>query len=367
MDTGLLNELSYLLTLTVCVMFLPILRKSFVPVPVSSASNKILKKEESGRYKVFDSLRGVAMLAVILIHTVYLFPLSNVSINVAVLESMNTALRFALPIFYITSGMFLIAPERTVKGFVSFYWKRIISIIPAYVLVTGVLAFIEKLSWNEFWFNVYTGNGAIPFYFIIILFQLYLIYPFVEYWAKKRWFVYSAFFFSVVFQFFITSWSVFSVPTAFRFSFFFVWGIYMKDQFLKGTLDRRPIVWVGLVGICVIAYVLYPGMYYNMRPFYGLAMMMLLFIFFTSTWSVKKLEDGLAWIGSMSLWIFLTHFSLMEFLLPLYWKSVSLSAYSLFFTSALISIALSIVFGFACMKLYNSSILVLKGNVKDNQ
>ena len=359
-----MNEFIYLLVMTAWVLLLPPLRKSFVPIPTSSSSNKTLHKESGGRYQVFDMMRGIAIIAVIVIHVTYLFPLADSSINVAILQSVDASMRFALPIFYITSGVLIIAPKNTFQGVMSFYWKRVVSIIPPYLLVTGALAVIEKLSWDEFLYNVFTGNGSVPFYFVIVLLQLYLVYPLIERWTKNRWFVFFIFFVSLLAQFQVSYWYIFDVPMAFRFLFFFVWGIYMKNQFLEGTLSRKPAPWVGMIALCVLVYAVYPGQYFNMHPFYGVAMTVVLFLFFTAGKNFRIVEKLFAWTGSMSLWVFLTHFPLMEYVLPLYWRSVSLPTIMLLVTSCIISIVASIAFGYVCMKGYNSAVLVLKGNVK---
>lgn len=357
-DGDVFNEYAYLITMTLLVFLIPVLRTTFVPIPSSTKEIINLKKDANGRYIVFDILRGIAILSVVVIHVVYIFLKDKVVDDTAFLNAVNASFRFALPIFFITSGLLLKPPIKTTVGYFSFLLNKSISLLPAYILVTGILAFIQNLSLNNFFYNVVTGKGAVPLYFVIVLFQLYVIYPFLFKWAQKRWFVYFSFYLSMFFQFLPSSWYIFDILTAFPYIFFFVWGIYMREQLLSGTLRSRWLPWSIMLVFCILVYTMFPGMYYNMRPFFGLAVMMLLYQLFTSSCTFKKSEQILAWIGSMSLWIFLTHFSLLEFILPYLWKTIVLPIPLLIFTTSVFSILISVIFGYICTQVYNNILKV---------
>jgi hypothetical protein len=223
---------------------------------------------------------------------------------------------------------------------------------------------IQNLSWKEFGINLITGNGSVPLYFIVVLFQLYLIYPFIADLSKERWFVYTSFWFSLIFFYLHPFVYLLEVPTLFRFFFFFVWGIYMREQLLLGRLRREWLPWAVIIALCVLVYVIFPGQYFNVRLFYGLGVMSLLFMLFTSSMNFGVVEKLLAWVGSMSLWIFLTHFTLMEYMLPYLWSSVDDNPYWALIATMPVSIVGSILFGYVCTKIYNSAVLVFSGRVK---
>lgn len=339
------------------VMIYAPLRNVYIPLPNKTTRKTTLKKDKNGRIIVFDVMRGIAIVAVIIIHVVYLFP-KNTSLSELTLATINSSMRFALPIFYATSGLLLKPPKKTFRGYASFMWNKILAIMPAYILVNIFLAFVHNMSFDTLIHNILTGQGSVPFYFIIILFQLYAIYPFIEKVSKKKWFVYFAFVFSLIFQFIPQTWYMFGgfengAPTAMRFLFFFVWGIYMKDMLLNETLKKDWLGWSAIVLSTVVFYAMLPGMYYNMRPFYGIGMMMLIYMAGTSNLIKGKTEKVLSWIGSMTLWIFLTHFPLMEYVLPHLYSYTSSPGWIVFICATLISLTLSILLGYICTKAYN--------------
>ncbi len=346
----------HLIVLSFMVMMYAPLRNVYVPSPNKTASKTTLKKDKNGRFIVFDVMRGTAIMAVIIIHVVYLFP-ENTNLSELTLAVINSSMRFALPIFYVTSGILLKPPKKTFHGYIFFMWNKILAIMPAYILVNIFLAFVYHMSFNTLIHNILTGQGSPPFYFVIILFQLYTIYPFIEKVSKKKWFVYFVFAFSFLFQFIPQTWYMFGgfengAPTAMRFLFFFVWGIYMKDMLLNGKLKKDWLGWSSIVLSAITFYIILPGMYYNMRPFYGIGIMMLIYMAITSNLIKGKMEKVLSWIGSMTLWIFLTHFPLMEYVLHHLYSYTSSPGWIVFICTTLVSLSLSILLGYICTKTY---------------
>ncbi len=359
----------HLIILSFMVMMYAPLRNVYIPLPNKTAQKTTLKKDKNGRIIVFDVMRGIAIMAVIIIHVVYLFP-ENTSLGELTLATINSSMRFALPIFYVTSGILLKPHKKTFRGYVSFVWNKILTIMPAYILVNIFLAFVHHMSFDTLIHNILTGQGSVPFYFIIILFQLYAIYPFIEKISKKRWFVFSAFAFSFLFQFSPPTWHMFGgfengAPTAMRFLFLFVWGIYMKDTLLNRALKKEWLGWSAIILSAIAFYAVLPAMYYNMRPFYGIGMMMLIYMASTSNLIKGKLEKVLAWIGSMTLWIFLTHFPLMEYVLPHLYSYTSSPGWIIFIYATLVSLSLSILLGYICTKTYGFVTNTLKTSLRN--
>jgi probable poly-beta-1,6-N-acetyl-D-glucosamine export protein len=346
------NEAVYLVLITTIIFIVPELRRLFVPKPAVVSTTKELEKNTKNRFVVFDVLRGIAILAVVLIHVAELFPVIADSVHTVVLEVLGSSMRFAIPVFFVTSGLLLTPPTHSLKGYILYIQKKVLTIIPAYVLVSLVLALMQNMSPKGFLYALVTGTGAPPFYFVIVLFQLYCIYPFIYTWAEKRWFVYLAFWFSMIFQFTGLLWNFFGCPTMFRFLFFFVWGIYMRKQLIEGKLQKQVSLHIAIVALCMILFGLYHDVFYNIRPFYGLSVLLLLYIFFTSRTHFGLFEKALAWVGSLSLWIFLTHYSLLQFLYPYVSSVESIPVYLLLFLVSVGSLVVSVLFGYLCSVVY---------------
>jgi peptidoglycan/LPS O-acetylase OafA/YrhL len=214
---------------------------------------------------------------------------------------------------------------------------------------------------EQFIHDFFSGQISVPFYFIIVLFQLYLLYPFVVQLAKKRWFVYATLVFSLLNQFSLMWW-IHDIPLAFRFLFFFVWGIYMREQLLVTGTQRIFKPWIALIALFSVYYLVFPGDYYNMRPYYGLSVFMLLYFLFTSGWVHAKIETSLAWLGKLSLWIFLLHFPLMEWAFPYFFTylHLPLGAGFMLVVVSLLSVVLSVAAAYVANELYSRVVGLIK-------
>jgi surface polysaccharide O-acyltransferase-like enzyme len=308
-----------------------------------------LRKDSQGRILLFDAVRGIAMLGVIVIHVTYFFPVDQYTIPVLYLDTLDTMFRFAIPVFLIASGALLTPPTRTFYGVGRFYREKFLRLGIPYVIVCAVLAYTKDLSIHEFIVATAQGTLSVPYYFLILLFQLYLIYPFIEQFARSRRVVYATLALSVLALFILPLRYAGTVSLATPFLFFFVWGIYMRPYLLSGTFSRSCKPWLITVGVFWAWYCMFPGAYYNERYFYGTAMFALLYLLFTSSSIAGRIEDGLAKIGSLSLWIFLTHFSLQELMLPHIFSWVSQG-----YLAVLIAIISSIIISIGCALLCNT-------------
>ena len=84
----------------------------------------------------FDFLRGISIIAVIIIHVIYFYKDSLLlpNLNTLLVFSLNNILRFAIPFFLITSGILLTPFPYTRKNYKHFLLKKSLKLLPPYLL-----------------------------------------------------------------------------------------------------------------------------------------------------------------------------------------------------------------------------------------
>lgn len=335
----MINEFAHLFVMTLLVALILPLGKAFVPQIASGEAGRPLPTTDKGRVLWFDLIRGLAIIGVVLIHVNELMPGWAPAV---VTEAFNTFWRFALPIFFVASGALLTPLYESGKSYRAFLvgvWWRLG--LPYVVVVLG-LSLLRGDSVQTFLYNLVTGEASVPFYFLIILFQLYMLYPYLERWARRRWFVFAVLALSIVAQFMTWSWHLFEVPLCFRFLFFFVWGIHLREALKEGRLQTAWWTWISLLILFWVVYAIYPGHYYNGRFFYGISTFMLLYLLY-QRWGLGPFEQGLAVIGQHTLWIFLLHYPLLAFCLPWFRTLLPLPDHLAFSVLAVSSIGFSLL------------------------
>ncbi|MBN6186283.1 acyltransferase [Aneurinibacillus sp. BA2021] len=140
-----------------------------------------------------DWLRAFAALSVISIHTTSTYVMKN---DMAYI--WNQAMRYAVPLFIILSGFLLYYSDRkkTSIPYGSFYKRRFSKILIPYVIWTVLYAVYKH--WDVLLAAEYStffsalgdhllyGTGFVHLYFLIIMVQLYLIYPLLYMWLRKH-------------------------------------------------------------------------------------------------------------------------------------------------------------------------------------
>lgn len=140
-------------------------------------------------------LKGLAIVAVVMLHVLSSlpgriftqFPLAQWFIP---LDQLG---RFSVPVFIGLSGFALARRYQNRLELVSFYWKRILKLIPLYLLWTVGLHLLFKVipAWYTtdvpvpWWQVVLLGSGDYQLYFVPLIFQLYLLFPLLQ-WLTKR-------------------------------------------------------------------------------------------------------------------------------------------------------------------------------------
>lgn len=140
------------------------------------------------RNEQIDFARVVAMLSVVMIHVSAPY-INNSSIysvaNMNLAFILNQVTRFAVPLFILISGTALELSESCGKTYY-FYMNRILKIgIPYVVWTTVYFVYNFHSNWESASVGSYIralllGQGASHLYFIIVIAQLYLLYPFLK-------------------------------------------------------------------------------------------------------------------------------------------------------------------------------------------
>jgi len=136
-------------------------------------------------------LRGLATLIILAIHTIYILT-----------PNFRFFYTCAVPIFFFLSGLTLTLNYKDNLDLYAFYKKRFQYLIPAYLFWTFLLVFYSFFSKNlpiqiyiiRYIITILTGD-IMTLYFLIAIFEFYLIFPFILRFMKKNkartnWFIF---------------------------------------------------------------------------------------------------------------------------------------------------------------------------------
>ena len=307
----------WIIFLLLITLLIPSWRKNFL---LSEHSGGGAVRRLDRREDFFDFLKGVAILAVLAIHTTYFFPKQEMMSGQNFLWWTNNLSRFAIPVFLICSGA-LLDPRSFSRGWWRGFWKaKVVRLLLPYVLVSILILGWRRVSLADVAEGMITGRFIVPFYFIIVLFQCYLAYPLLLALKKSRWFLPLALAVSLESFFYPSNGGRGAFSFFLQYLFFFAYGMKGREIFLsegKDWLRKTFWMWAVFCGLTFSFFFLWPGRYFNNQYFYGPAIFHLLFIFYGSR---NALWRGIAWTGKRSLWIFLIHFSLLGMI----WQAFSL-------------------------------------------
>lgn len=141
--------------------------------------------EANDRIRV-NLLKGLAITAVVIIHILSSIPGHIYTTpNAGQYIFLDQLLRFSVPLFLGLSGYSLARKYSADLKVIEFYKRRLVRIIPLYVLWSiGLwLLFLYIPVWNTpeeqipFWKILLLGRADYHLYFVPLIFQLYLLFP----------------------------------------------------------------------------------------------------------------------------------------------------------------------------------------------
>jgi surface polysaccharide O-acyltransferase-like enzyme len=142
-----------------------------------------------------QTLKGVAIIPVVVIHFLaYLPGIYTVSQWHLLFTAIDQLGRYCVPLFLLLSGYGLALRYRNEEpALLAFFKQRVWKLIPLYLLwsvVSYVLLSIVP-AWQTsgiaqpLWFQLLTGSADYQLYFVILIFQLYAVFPFCLKLVKK--------------------------------------------------------------------------------------------------------------------------------------------------------------------------------------
>lgn len=309
-------------------------------------------------------LKGVAIAAVVIIHILSSIPgYIYTTTNAAQYIFLDQLLRFSVPLFIGLSGYSLARRYQDIVEYVPFYKRRLLRIIPLYLLWSISLWFVFNYipEWNTyespvpFWKVILLGRADYHLYFVPLIFQLYLLFPFLLNILKKypRTVLFGALTLQstsyIAFNYVdtLSSKALFDSDQTqysllFSWIFYFVLGMFIAKRKLKQQDKTKTISFIWLAWGLSLAYLALQGqlqIFNGIDPLdalkftrlpvlpYALSSICLALLvpwetFSHPTWLTKILHT----IGIFSFTIFLSHTIVLRLLFSFTYESLSISA-----------------------------------------
>lgn len=197
------------------------------------------------RLTYYDLLRGLAIIGVVAIHSTgigYKFSETSIDFNFTVV--WRQMINFSVPLFIAISGFFLANKNIDTKdSYLSFIKKQIPRVLIPYLLwsiVYMIIAYLRGASVPGLIFRLFTFTTSVPFYFIILIIEYYLLLPVLQKLATTKGLIISALIscISCILIFYMRYYTSVSLPlyivgSAPSWLIFFVLGIYLRNNPIK--------------------------------------------------------------------------------------------------------------------------------------
>jgi peptidoglycan/LPS O-acetylase OafA/YrhL len=298
------------------------------------------------RLREFDFIRAFAALSVIAIHSTSGYVVQTTSGFV-----WNQLMRYAVPLFVILSGFLLFFRDKSKPplSYSVFLKKRLKKVLIPYLLWTVVYVcyssrhILFKLISNEpgqlaalLSRHILRGTGFTHLYFVLIVIQLYMIYPILRSFMQRypKHLLYgslgltlisqTAIYFSEIHLMFLPSLGIPYVSLFPIWLFFFVFGMYAAlqkevwDNYLIGKERIMVLIWLISFGLLVVDSQLTQTAASSIKPTVMVYTMASYFLFYSLAlkWGHTKKKIGiyLDWLSKHSFFIFLIHPLFLNFL-----------------------------------------------------
>ncbi|WP_434564802.1 acyltransferase [Thermoanaerobacterium thermosaccharolyticum] len=144
------------------------------------------------RIDEIDVLKGMSIIAVLIIHTtsIAVSDLDKSSLSYIVFAVLNRFSQFAVPAFIFASSMLLMYNYSDGDNWKLFYKKRFKNVLLPYIVWTMIYGIYLYVIYNEplksilTVENLFLGGMFYHLYFIVIIVQLYLLFPILLYIYK---------------------------------------------------------------------------------------------------------------------------------------------------------------------------------------
>jgi len=143
------------------------------------------------RIGYYDLLRGIAVIGVVAIHSTGIgYAFNDNSFDFIITVVWRQIINFSVPMFISLSGFFLANKDTSTKeAYFSFVKKQIPRVFIPYLLWSVLylgLAYVKGASIGAVVFRLFTFQSSVPFYFIILIIEYYLLLPVLQKMATPR-------------------------------------------------------------------------------------------------------------------------------------------------------------------------------------
>ncbi len=374
-------SLTVLTALTAIYLLFVLFSNRLSVVPVSAS--KLFKEKPKKRLQFFDFAKGLAIIAVLIIHVIFLINQYSDNFSTFFLEfaqHVNRLMRFAIPVFFISSGALLFLDDLKKETLKKFYLTKIKRLILPYAVFSFFSTYISFQNFPGFLnyldtaiYQFFTGTALVPYWFIPVLFQLYLIYPLLWYLlvikkVNPEKLLAGSFIFSLLSYFLFSPnflrWYEYLGGMDFfgAYLFFFVLGMVFKPVFLeqkekiKFWFDKTKFFYFSalILGVYFLMGFMDPlYKYFNVRLIYGPTVMFLIFYlyqFIKNTQITRFIES----VGKQSLYIYLIHFIFLIALIPVFFFLIiiELNPVLIFITFFALNFSCTYLFVLLLQKMY---------------
>ena len=286
----------------------------------------IIKK----RVLEMDVIRAASIVAVIVLHVsaTVLYRCRPYSTTYDITFFLNQLSRFSVPAFIVVSGMGLTINYKKDSSYSEFIVKRFLKIVPQYVL--WCILYVLIITKN---FNIYSdlsdmvyGNVFYHFYFVPLIIEFYIIFPFIYKFMGKRWWLFLSLlvtsFFLIYFYYFKAQASeqwFWNKKNLCYWLFYFSLGGYMGKNIesISEKLNKyRPVILIMfLLSIFIVLYNFIPGNQYNkdidcittfQRPAVLVYYKLFILFIFSLRWKKGFFMDIIKYISNTSYDIYLS-------------------------------------------------------------
>jgi peptidoglycan/LPS O-acetylase OafA/YrhL/5-hydroxyisourate hydrolase-like protein (transthyretin family) len=304
-------------------VYLFLVRRRLPVIPAPSVPHQL-----DQRSKFLDFAKGSAILGVLAMHIHLVFNTGPIYYN------FDRIFRYAIPFFFIVSGAVTTLPSLSSNTLKQFYKRRLVRIVIPYIIFSLIATYLTKNFLSPFHYflialtDIFSGNAILPYYFIPVLIQFYLIYPFLWYLLYQKRLPPMALLgtaLSINFLSFL-SLSTFNFPFPVPFTsylFFFVFGMIFRSLFLSDDRTFLKRIHLPLWTATVILFTFLFAQidpdesFYNIKFVYGTTLFIFFFAIFPKLEQFPLLKKIVQIFGKNSFYVYLVHFLVILLLPPI--------------------------------------------------
>lgn len=278
-----------------------------------------------------DIIRGAAIIAVVLIHvSAIVISGSNPNSRTYDLSMIiNQASRFSVPAFILISGMGLTLSYKKDYGYFKFIGHRFNKILPSYVLWCLIYIYLTNKNFqlDIVANNIVYGKIFYHFYYIPLIVQFYIVYPFIYRFIGKKWGILITFLITfgilIATHYYVLNNELlwfFDKKNLLDWSFYFSAGAFIGENLEKFlSIINRYRIWIFTIFLMSTCGMLYEAFYgikvvknleyatTFMRPTVVVYSIFIILCMFSIPWKEGILINIIKYISKNSYFIYLSH------------------------------------------------------------